>query len=415
MNRIITLTILIILSLNSYAQVKVGDNPNIIDQNSVLELESKDKVLVITRVNDIEMNNIYPLEGALVYNTDQKCIFQYNSMLWESLCLSNKNQQLSFDATTNELTLQDGGTVNLSSLVNDNDNNPTNEIQVLTFDNTTNTLNLLNGGSVNLETVIKDIETLTSIIENNDGTFSYIDENGTSNQIDIKNLETLTSIALNPDNTNIDYTDENGQTTQLNLTNIVKNLETLTSVVENNDGTFSFIDENGGNTQIDIKNLETLTSIALNPDNTNIDYTDENGQTTQLNLTNIVKNLESTSSLIDNGNGTITYVDENGVSSTISLNDNDSDPNNEKSDLILSGNTLTLSNPLTAGNLIDLTPYLNTDNQTLSISGNDLSIADGNTITLPSADGTETVVNAGTNVTVTGDGSSATPYVINST
>src|SRR5680860_281868 len=51
--------------------------------------------------------------------------------------------------------------------------------------------------------------------------------------------------------------------------------------------------------------------------------------------------------------------------------------------------------------------------QDLSISGNVLSLTgDGTTVTLPTADGTETGVTAGSNVTVTGDGSIATPYVV---
>ncbi|MGG8496955.1 hypothetical protein ACQY1Q_11090, partial [Tenacibaculum sp. TC6] len=219
MKRIITLLALFFLSsINLLAQVKIGDNPNVIHDSSILELESNNKVLVITRVTDSQMNSIYPLEGAIVYNTDQKCIFQYSNMTWVSLCDSISSRQLIFNELTNELTLGDWGTVNLSSLINDADSDPTNEIQVLTFDNTTNTLNLLNGGSVNLGDVIKNIETLTTIVANADGTFTYTNENGNPTIIDIKNLETLTSIALNADNTNIDYKDEDGNTTQLNLT-----------------------------------------------------------------------------------------------------------------------------------------------------------------------------------------------------
>jgi len=55
--------------------------------------------------------------------------------------------------------------------------------------------------------------------------------------------------------------------------------------------------------------------------------------------------------------------------------------------------------------------------QTLSLSGNDLTISGtgGNTVTLPAADGSETKVIAGTNVTVTGAGTTASPYVVNAT
>ncbi len=59
--------------------------------------------------------------------------------------------------------------------------------------------------------------------------------------------------------------------------------------------------------------------------------------------------------------------------------DFDKDPTNELQVLSLEGNILTLSN----GNTIDLSKYLdNTDQQTLSIDNNQLSISGGNTVTI---------------------------------
>ncbi|WP_201797641.1 hypothetical protein, partial [Arenibacter sp. NBRC 103722] len=58
---------------------------------------------------------------------------------------------------------------------------------------------------------------------------------------------------------------------------------------------------------------------------------------------------------------------------------------------------------------------LNTDDQTLSIAGDQLSITGGNTITVPTADGTETIVTAGNDISVSGNGSIATPYVVANT
>jgi len=64
------------------AQVKIGDNPQNIDAASVLELESSDKVLVITRVTTAQMNAITPLQGALVYNTDLQSVHYYDGTMW---------------------------------------------------------------------------------------------------------------------------------------------------------------------------------------------------------------------------------------------------------------------------------------------------------------------------------------------
>lgn len=68
------------------AQVKIGDNPSLIDSNSILELESNNKVLVITRLSQAEIDALIPLKGAIVYNTDMQCVFAFDGTLWKNLC-----------------------------------------------------------------------------------------------------------------------------------------------------------------------------------------------------------------------------------------------------------------------------------------------------------------------------------------
>lgn len=94
----ISLILLLIIQIPFYAQVKIGDNPSVIHPSSVLELESPDKVLVISRVNTSVMNSITPLEGALVYNTDVKCVFFFNGTTWENLC--NNGTSTGINVTT---------------------------------------------------------------------------------------------------------------------------------------------------------------------------------------------------------------------------------------------------------------------------------------------------------------------------
>jgi hypothetical protein len=74
----------------------------------------------------------------------------------------------------------------------------------------------------------------------------------------------------------------------------------------------------------------------------------------------------------------------------------------------VSGNQLTIA----GGNTVILP---DSDAQALSISGNVISLTNGGSVTLPTAtapDGSETKVVAGTNVTVTGAGTTANPYVV---
>ncbi|MDL5515106.1 hypothetical protein QSE00_25075, partial [Arenibacter sp. M-2] len=58
---------------------------------------------------------------------------------------------------------------------------------------------------------------------------------------------------------------------------------------------------------------------------------------------------------------------------------------------------------------------LNSDNQTLGIAGDQLTISGGNTVTVPTADGSETIVTGGGINVVTGSGTTLDPYVITAT
>ncbi len=92
--------------------------------------------------------------------------------------------------------------------------------------------------------------------------------------------------------------------------------------------------------------------------------------------------LDVNGSLRFRNGATNNYVlksDANGNATWQALNDDN--PTNEIQDLSLTGNTLSLSNDATT---VDLSAYIdNTDEQNLSISGHDLTIDNGNTITLP--------------------------------
>src|SRR5690606_5323832 len=160
---------------------------------------------------------------------------------------------------------------------------------------------------IDMTGIVKNLETLTTIVANADGTFTYNAEDGLPTTIDIADLETLTTLALAGDDVNITYTDENGDPHDIDMTGIVKNLETLTTIVANADGTFTYNAEDGLPTTIDIADLETLTTLALAGDDVNITYTDENGDPHDIDMTGIVKNLETLTTIVANADGTFPY------------------------------------------------------------------------------------------------------------
>jgi hypothetical protein len=72
MKKYLLLGILGIFSCQTIAQVKIGDNAETINSNSLLELESTDKDVLISRVELLATSNFAPLTahvaGMLVYN-----------------------------------------------------------------------------------------------------------------------------------------------------------------------------------------------------------------------------------------------------------------------------------------------------------------------------------------------------------
>ena len=86
------------------AQVKIGDNPQNINPSSVLELESTDKVLVITRVSTAQMNAIVPIQGALCYNTDLQSVHYYDGTQWVNIGGGGSGGPLTADAIVNTVS-----------------------------------------------------------------------------------------------------------------------------------------------------------------------------------------------------------------------------------------------------------------------------------------------------------------------
>ena len=143
-----------------------------------------------------------------------------------------------------------------------------------------------------------------------------------------------------------------------------------TPYVVNN--TFTELD---GSTTNEIQTITAGTGITVTP--TGNDYSITNSAPDQ------------TVSITGTGASTVTGTYPNfTVTSTDNVDDADADPNNEKSDLSLSGNILTLSNPTTATNQVDLST-VNTDSQNLSSA----VVTANETVEVQISNGTNTTIN----------------------
>src|SRR5690606_13421119 len=165
----------------------------------------------------------------------------------------------------------------------------------------------------NFEEIVNNTEVLNQLVENltnttvggnvyYDGdTFTYIDENGTSQTINFEELvqanETVTTLVNNGDGT-YTYTNEAGATVTIdvpadvinNFEEIVNNTEVLNQLVENLTNTTV-----GGN---------------LHYDEHTFTYIDENGTSQTINFEELVQANETVTTLVNNNDGTYTYTSE---------------------------------------------------------------------------------------------------------
>lgn len=68
-----------------WSQVKVGDNPNVIGGSSVLELESTDKALLVSRLLDTSVV-VNPTDGMIIYDLSRRCFVVHQNGRWSG-CL----------------------------------------------------------------------------------------------------------------------------------------------------------------------------------------------------------------------------------------------------------------------------------------------------------------------------------------
>ncbi|QAA81263.1 hypothetical protein EI546_05765 [Aequorivita sp. H23M31] len=375
-----------------FAQVGIGtDMPN---PSTQLEIKSSNRGILIpqvplTSVTDRTTITAGNLESLLVYNINTSATlspgyYYWYQEKWNRLLTETDlpDYIVFWDITNNQFTyIDENGDIQIINI---------SDLETLTYlglnaDGHTLEYTDEDGviSTIDLATVIRNFETLTSIIDNGDGTFSYTDEDGNITTIDMSTLETLTYLALNPDGKTLEYTDEDGVVTSIDLELIIKNYETLTTIVDNGDGTFTYTDEQGNTTTISISNLETLTYLAINPDGKTLEYTDENGVVTSINLETIIQNFQTVTTLIDNANGTYTYTSEDGTVTIIDV----------PASVVANFETIVNDGPVT----INGTTYTTIEEYIISLANASVNLDGGDMIT------------------VTGTGTVADPYVVSVT
>ena|GEM_PF-1987315 len=247
---------------------------------------------------------------------------------------------------SDQIMIYDSGwaCADFENLLEDADITPEGEITEITNAGVGNTIATYE----NEDGVLYDInESITTLTDNGDGTFSYSNEQGTVMTISAASLETLTAIAVGADGHTISYLDEDGVITTIDI----HNLETTTTITDNIDGTLTYTNEDGVAVTIDTKDLVFDPATAIYADGkvqcltgshivqwddvqlhwSCVDITDIETATTITDL--IIGNTigtfvnedgigfdidETITTIVDNGDGTFTFTAEGGAQTTIS-------------------------------------------------------------------------------------------------
>ncbi|SMG07660.1 hypothetical protein, partial [Sphingobacterium psychroaquaticum] len=251
MNKQVLFSFFFFLSMGGvYAQQKVFDGTvtngsNMPNANAILELESKNKGLLFSRVELSTLESASPLTahvaGIMVYNTAtndkvKPGIYYNNGVKWVAVGGANATANINYDPVTNVITYVDES------------NNPV---------------------TINLQEIIKGTETITLLDPKGNGLYTYFNEkafdgtgapilskgvdiNVTQDVIDnfetIINNQSVTNLlkevegAVYYDGTSFTYT-KNGSPVTITFEEMVQSVQTVTVLKDNVDGTYTYYNE----------------------------------------------------------------------------------------------------------------------------------------------------------------------------
>ncbi|OWW23718.1 hypothetical protein B4Q04_18370, partial [Zobellia sp. OII3] len=312
-------------------------------------------------------------------------------------------QDLSIDATGKTISLVDGGSVTVDT--DDADADPNNEIQALTSTDGSVTLSETDGDydlEVNFPanndnsatneltdlSLASDILTLTNpatpanqvdlspYLDNTDNqniedlainTSSNIltvgIENGTAQTVDLSHLD-------NPgtDNQNIQNLTFSGTTLTVGIEGGSSDTVSLAALADNQSikgsglsGTTLTIGiEDGSSETVNLSSLANTDNQQISLSGNIITLANGTSADTTVDLTDF-RDDQNLGSAVVVPNQSVEIQITDGSNTTIDIRDADADPTNELSDLSLTGSTLTLTNPATSGNSVDLSALADHD------------------------------------------------------
>src|SRR5690606_14220260 len=186
--------------------------------------------------------------------------------------------------------------------------------------------------------IVQANETVTTLVNNNDGTYTYTSEDGTVTTVDVPS-DIVNQFGNIVNDGPVTGDGNTYKTLEEYIEASVKQNETLTSATfDTATGILTYNDEAGTSNTIDlsamVSNFETLTSISQYAAAGTITYVDEAGTPTTLNIADIIAQHQTTTTLVNNNDGTYTYTSEDG---TVTVVDVPSDIVNQFENIVKDG------------------------------------------------------------------------------
>lgn len=391
----------------AHAQIGIGTlNPN---DSSMMEVASSNKGILIPRIaltstTDATTITSGNINSLLVFNTTsndqlQPGYYYWFDNAWKKLAITDEINQ----ETITTLSVLDAAVY-----------------EYISENGTSTTINVPADVIQNFTTITQDqtvLNHLIQIIQNHAGnvyydgtTFTYLDENQNVQTINLQQLvqahQTLTSLTYDPLTSQLTYTDENG----IAHVHVLNNTRNQGMAIVNNE--LILTDTDGETVTVDLSAYldntddQAITDFSITNNVLSITLEDGGTQTVDLSYLLNSTNLEAGTNVTIGGIGT---VDDPYVISS---------ENTRNESMSIIDNILTLTDSDGATVDINLSAYLdNTDEQDIV----DFFLNENNELTITIENGNTQVVNLnplvthieeGANVTITGNGTAANPYVI---
>src|SRR5690554_1279046 len=237
----------------------------------------------------------------------------YNNIVNEEIVI-NGDTYNSFEEYLQEI-------VNVDGSVRINIDETTNQVSFEMWDETTNSWVTINNNQ--FEEIVQANETVTTFVDNGDGTYTYTSEDGTVTTVDVPAdvVNQFEDIYNNIVNEEIVINGDTYNTFEEYLQHIVETNETVTTFVDNGDGTYTYTSEDGTVTTVDVPAdvVNQFEDIYNNIVNEEIVINGDTYNTFEEYLQHIVETNETVTTFVDNGDGTYTYTSEDGTVTTVDV------------------------------------------------------------------------------------------------